>query len=366
MKRTSVLVLAGGLLIGCGGRVEPIVAGDDSDSGVDDTSVVGSDGGTPFDTALAVDSGVITRDGGIADSGTVGTDSGVIGSDATIGDTGTVGIDSGTRDSGVVGSDSGVKDSGVVGTDTGIIGSDGGTVGPTPADCDVIAKATCTAATKSCCEAHGDAYDQLACEDVNDNWCTDGADGVSAGKTTYDPSFLSACADAWTKLTTTCSVPLLDYVRIYAPCSQMLNGKTAPGGTCVRSTECYAPPGFSAFCDTAGTATKHCRAYAIVGPGAACNYYGGTIRYCQTGYFCDYGGGPTVCKPATPIGAPCFGVDDTSCGIGNTCKAGACAVGAPFGAACVRDLECASWSCSGSKCTDPNGEVASPLFCNGT
>ena len=80
---------------------------------------------------------------------------------------------------------------------------------------------------------------------------------------------------------------------------------------------------------------------------------------------CDYTLSPHTCKPVTPLGAACSGTTDTSCGLGNTCRGATCAPGAKRGAACVYDLECASWSCSFGLCTDPNIEVATPFTCNG-
>jgi hypothetical protein len=364
--RPSVVLLLATTFTACGGRVSPVDGLEDvEDTGggpFEDGAIGGRDVGVGFDSGDGFDSSVIGRDAGSS------TDTSVIGSDGGSSDGGVIGVDAGARDSGVIGSDvspidTGRTDSAI--TDTGVVGTDAGTIGPSVADCDRIAKASCTSAMKACCESRGFAYDAIGCQDVSNSWCDDGRDGVSAGTTTYDPTYLAACADAWTKLTTTCSVQLLDYVKTYVPCSQMLNGKTAPGGTCTRSTECHAPPGYAAFCDDSGT-TRRCRAYAIVGAGAACNYYTATLRYCDHGLYCDYSsGGPVVCRAVTPIGGACFGIDDTSCGFGNTCKAGTCAAGTPLGGSCVRDLECASWSCTASKCTDPNAEIASALFCSG-
>ncbi len=333
---------------GCGGRVidgafDPADDEDDEDAGASDTPLDGS-----------VDEDAPSWDDGLDDGGPWIDADPVDGSapDTSIVDTG---FDTGS-DTSIV--DSGKVDTGIVdtGTDTG---PDAGP--PLATVCNTIATATCTKAFQSCCTSKGFGWDDVACFDVARAWCDDGRDGVAAGKTTYDPAYADACAKAWTAATTACSLHLLDYLENQAACSQMFNGKTAPGGVCTRNTDCHANPGQTAWCDES---SKRCRAYQVVGAGASCTYFGATIRYCDTGLYCDFSGAP-VCKKATPIGGTCFGVDDTSCGIGNTCRAGKCAKGLAPGASCTRDLECASWECSLGKCTDPNVTVANKFLCAG-
>jgi len=350
LTHVGLISIAALSLAGCGGRGI-------YDFG-EDPNAPGVDTGLSVDGAIEDDDGVITPsdssiipdpdDGGPwwEDSGTPTFDSWVTPVDST------PVFDSGTpiKDSGGVIVDSGIKD-------TSVPPDGGGTIAAT---CSKIAKATCTTAFKTCCEAHGFPYDPLACDDVSRNWCDDASDGVTAGRTTYNPAWADACAAGWSANTTACQPHIFDWVKNQAPCSQLFNGTLPVGSVCTRASDCRAGTGEFAYCDETA---RRCRTVAIVGAGQTCNYFGAATRYCDRGLTCD--SSTNRCISATPIGGVCFGADDTSCGIGNTCKAGKCAVGAPVGAACMRDLECGSWECSFGKCTDIRQLVANRWQCTG-
>ena len=325
----------------CGGRVADESFAEPEDGAIDSGggATFDSGGGTTFDSG-----GGTTFDSG----GGTTLDSG------TKFDTGGGTVDSGTKfDTG-----GGTVDSGTV-VDVGPPVDAGGLT--MAAACDKIAAATCTSSFQSCCVSSGFGWDALGCSDVSHLWCGTGADGVSAGKTTFDPSWAEACANGWAIATSLCQPHLFDWVKAQVPCSQMFNGKVAPGGVCSVSTDCKAGTGQTAWCDDA---SKRCRAISIASLGQPCSYFGATIRWCDKGLTCDTSAsGVSTCVTATPVGGACFGPDDTACGIGFSCRGGKCATGSAPGATCTRDLECASWSCSGGRCTDLRQKIASKAFC---
>lgn len=349
----------------CGGRVIEGPATEESagdtgggdldavllDSGLppDDSSMVIDDTGDipPDDSSIVIEDTSIVIDDGPLDSSPV-LDTGAI-KDSTAVDTGTI-KDSTTTDTATI--DTSVPDSS---TDSGP---------PITTVCDTFATATCTPAFQMCCSSKGLAWDSLGCSDVAKLFCDSSRDGVTAGKTVYNATYADACAAAWKAATSSCVLSLTDWIKNRVPCAQTFNGKTAAGGACARDSDCHADAGGVGICDNT---SKVCRQYAVVPKGSACNYFGVSPKICDKGLYCDFttGAVPT-CKNATPLGGSCFGIDDQSCGLGNTCKAGHCAVGAPASASCTRDMECASWSCSVGKCTDPNVTLASKALCSGT
>lgn len=358
LARVAAISLPVLVLAACGGRVD-LAEFDDPDAALDGA---GGGGG-----------GVLDAGGGGGGGGGGSTDaSGGGGGGTDAGGGGGGGGGGGTKDSG--GGGGGAKDTGVVtidgggptdtGTglkDTGVITTDAGS--SIDAACDKIAAATCTSSFKSCCESRGFTWDSLGCSDVSHLWCDQGADGVAAGKTSFNPSFVDACAKGWASATSMCTPHLFDWVKAQAPCSAMFNGKVAPGGACMVSTDCFAGPGQTAFCEES---SKRCRAVAVVGAGQACNYFGATIRWCDRGLTCSVSAsGMSTCIKATPLGGACYGPDDTACGLGFVCSAGRCAAGAAAGATCARDMECASWSCELGKCGDLRVPLASKALCGG-
>ncbi len=229
--------------------------------------------------------------------------------------------------------------------------------------CDVIADASCGAEQRSCCTSRGVSFDELGCRDVAHSWCDQRVDAVSVGKATFDGAWLDACAAALRSLEGSCAPKLLTYLDQFVPCSQLFNGTKLPGTACTYHSDCHAQPDMTAFCDAS---TSRCRAYQIVGASERCNYFGSTIRYCRgSSLYCDYTVASPVCHAATALGGTCSGGLDASCGFGNTCKSGHCAVGAPSGTACAGDLECASWSCQTGKCSDPYVEFGTATYCAG-
>ncbi len=348
----GVLGLSSASLMACGGRISPEIGaldggddggnnGNDGAWNADDEPPPAWDAGygdavDPWDGS--VDDGDLPFDGGTPDTGTR--------PDTFVPDTGAV-VDTAVQDTGTFPE----------------IGPNPNDSGPTLSEvCTRIAQSTCSPSFQKCCISRGQKWDELGCEDVMNNWCDDGRDGVFAGKTTYDPSWAQACAQGWSVWTSSCSLNLMNWIKSQAPCSQMYKGKTAPGGACQRDTDCAANVGFVARCDES---SKICRSYGVVGLGQACNYFTSAPRWCDNGLTCDFSNGAGVCVKATPLGGACFGSDDTSCGFGYVCTSGKCAVGRPVGQTCEQDLQCASWDCSGGKCTDSMVSAAVPYLCGG-
>ena len=229
--------------------------------------------------------------------------------------------------------------------------------------CDKIAASSCGAGFKACCEASGFKFDAFACGDASRWWCRNQANAVTAGSATFDPAWADACAAGWASGTTLCTPHIFDWIKAMAPCAQLFNGKVAPGGACSVDSDCKAVPGQSVWCEGTG---KRCRAAMVVGEGQPCNYFGAAVRFCDKGLTCSTdAAGLSTCAKAIPVGGSCFGPDDSACGLGFVCDVNKCAPGQPPGAACTKDLQCASWSCQSGKCTDVRQFIASKPFCGG-
>jgi hypothetical protein len=368
-------------LTACGARVEPLDPYlEEADAG-GDTNVPGDTNGgdTTYETgdydsgyydSGYYDSGYYDSgyyDSGYYDSGYYDSgyyDSGYFDSgyfDSGFYDTGY--YDSGYFDSGFYDTgyfDSGFYDTGVDAFDTGLDAPPDSDGGLSNAICGGFESSACNGGTQACCSKAGLSYSTLGCDDAIKSWCGNQVNAVNGGAATYDGSQLAACQTRWQQFSNICAVSAITYLKYYVPCSQLFNGKTAPGGTCTLDSDCYAPPNTVAGCDTASGV---CRAYAVVGWGQRCSFTGANLNYCDTGLYCDTT--TYVCRTAKPSGAPCANAYDLSCGMGNVCKSGRCAPGAPVGTTCTNDLQCASWSCQGNACTDPNVNISSWGLCGG-
>ena len=324
MRLPSLSLFAFVMVAACGGKTN------DAPAEFDDASSTADGGGS--------DSGGGTSDGSTIEDGAVlVTDSGGTSTDGSAGDTGPIEVDVGPP-------------------------VDAGSLSMTAA-CDKIAAGTCGSGFQTCCESSGFKFDAFACSDASRWWCRQGANAVTAGTATYDPSWAEACAKGWSIGTTLCQPHLFDWVKSQAPCAQMFNGKVAPGGACSVAADCKAAPGQATWCDDS---SKRCRAIAVVGLGQPCSYFGAAVRWCDKGLTCSTdASGVNACVKATPVGGACFGPDDTACGIGFSCNASKCAPALPPGSACTKDLQCESWSCASGKCTDIRQQIANKTFCGG-
>ncbi len=242
---------------------------------------------------------------------------------------------------------------------------------PTAATCTKFVGGICNSKTEECCKVAGFPWDKDACNAGLDYYCNALVDEVALGRATYHESYLEACVRGWEESLTRCAISELDSAKYQIPCAQLFNGVIELGKPCKgnRYAECKAPAGnFGAYCDVRpGMKEGLCRAYGFVGKGEGCNYTGTTVRYCDTGLYCDITSPTSVCRDAKKLGESCFGADDYSCGIGFHCDAtNKCAALSPEGATCMRNEECASYECTGGKCTKGTDPVVSSWMCNGT
>lgn len=236
---------------------------------------------------------------------------------------------------------------------------------PTADTCAAFVGAVCNDSTKACCEKVGLGWGGDACKTGLDYFCNALVGQVAVGKATYDASKLEACSKGWKDNLAGCQVSWRASGKNLLPCDQLFNGLKAPGETCDPNgvKECHAEPGFGAYCDQTA---KKCRTYAFVGAGQPCNFVGSTLRYCDDGLYCDMTTGTSTCKTAKAPGAACDGPDDLSCGYEYVCKDNKCQKGAPEGTACGGNTECASWTCTASKCTATTQPAVSSFICKGS
>ena len=181
---------------------------------------------------------------------------------------------------------------------------------------------------------------------------------------TFNVDAYDACVSAWTALSAKCSVGVLDFVKLYAPCNQLFNGTTPFGSACTEDYHCKVSPGAYANC----TNDNRCDSTVIVGAGAACGVVAGGRAYCDAGFYCNYTSSSSGTCRETKLGNPCS--ENYQCGIGNYCSrsfggSGSCAAGLAAGAMCGFGAQCASGTCASGRCTDPNVTVASREVCGG-
>lgn len=234
--------------------------------------------------------------------------------------------------------------------------------------CARLADAYCTASLGACCSSEGLAWKEAGCRDAITAVCNEMVDGVKAGEASFNPPAFDKCAAAWSTLTKTCSVPALTYLKSYAVCDELFLGTVPPGGGCDADWECKVPAGAYANCNRDG----RCESISIVGKDQPCTYSGSTRAICDYGLACQFASGTYSgkCRSANPLGSSCN--SSWECGYGNFCDrsggmgSGKCVAGRVEGASCYNNDVCASGSCVGSRCTDPNYTPASTFTCSGT
>lgn len=235
--------------------------------------------------------------------------------------------------------------------------------------CDTFPAAVCSTSLGGCCSSKGVTWDQAACTDAEKTRCDDLVTAIKGGDGTFDAGSYSACLAAWSSLSSKCSIPILDYVKTYAPCQQLFNGSVDPGGDCTQDTDCKAASGTYVHCSGG-----KCAQFRIAEKDQPCTT-GGTydISLCDYGLACTSTGGGSTCKTAKPLDAMCNA--SSECGWGNYCAkssfgmSGTCKAGQPQGAYCSGtggNAVCASENCgSDGRCTDPNAELATAALCSG-
>jgi len=278
------------------------------------------------------------------------------------GDTATSGTDTGTGGGTDTGTDP-TKDTGTVVTDT---------APPPPAItldnvCDKLADAYCTPSLASCCGTKSLAWKEGGCRDAVKVVCKARVDDVKAGDATFNPGTFAGCQAAWSALTTKCSVPALEFIKLDAACDQLFVGSVAPGSSCAEDWECKVPVGSFANCSGSG----RCESISVAAKDQPCVYSGSVRAICDYGLACQFASGTSgTCSAAKMVGAACN--YSTECGFGYYCQRGGtgsggkCAPGLTTGTTCYSNESCASGSCAGGRCTDPNYTPANTFLCSGT
>jgi len=267
------------------------------------------------------------------------------------------------------------KDGGQPGTDGGNPKKDGDTPvvdtappgpGPVTAEnvCQRLADAICTPSLSSCCSKRGYEYKEAGCRAAIAASCAESQNAVKDGRTTLNVDAFGACSSAWSSLATKCGVSVLDFIKSYAPCNQLFNGTTAPGGTCSEDYHCKVSSGAFANC----TDGSRCESLVVVSGGAPCGLVGGNRAYCDVGFYCAYTSSSSGTCREVKLGNPCS--ENWQCGYGNYCQrsftgSGNCAAALGAGASCSFGGQCISGACSGGRCTDPNISIASAGVCSG-
>lgn len=277
------------------------------------------------------------------------------------------GADASTTDTSTGGSDTGGG-----GVDTG--GSDTTPVMDTPATgvtlenvCAKLADAYCTPAMADCCTTSGLAWKEAGCRDAVRVACEARVGSVKDGKAVFNPSALTPCQNAWKTLASRCDVPILDYVKNAAFCSQLFVGTVSPGSGCSEDWQCKVAAGAVPDCNS----SNRCESTTVSDKDQPCSYAGAVKAVCDYGLACQFSSGATgTCKAAKGLGASCN--NSLECGFGFYCEragggsSGKCTTGLPLGAGCFNNETCASGSCVGGRCSDPNVSPASNFLCSGS
>lgn len=260
--------------------------------------------------------------------------------------------------------------------DTGSGGGDtgGGATDTTPPPgvtldnvCAKLTDAYCTGALEGCCKDQGLAWNEAGCRAAVGAVCDARVKAVKAGQATFNPAALTPCQNAWNNMATRCTLPLLDYVKNQAFCSQLFVGTQAPASSCAEDWQCKVAAGAVPDCNS----SNRCETATVSDKDQPCAYTGAVRAYCDYGLACQFASGATgTCKAAKGVGASCN--NSLECGLGYTCEkmgagsSGKCAVGQPMGAFCLANDACASGQCAGGRCTDPDVSIVSTFVCSGT
>jgi hypothetical protein len=284
------------------------------------------------------------------------------------------GADASTTDGATPGADTGspAADTGAPAADTGSAVPDSGTdTAPPPSVtldtvCPKVADAYCTGTLESCCKTEGLAWNEAGCRAAISAVCDARVKAVKEGKATFNPAALSQCANAWKSMTGRCELPVLDYVKNQAFCSQLFVGTVPPAGACTESSQCKVAVGAVPDCSM-----SRCQTTTVSDKDQPCAYTGAVRAFCDYGLACQFSSGATgTCKAAKGVGASCS--SSLECGFGFICDrpglggSGKCAAGDPAGSPCFSGDRCASGQCLSGRCTDTNVAVVSSFLCSGT
>lgn len=210
---------------------------------------------------------------------------------------------------------------------------------PTGDFCEQWAKAACTDAVISACQAS----DEQECQNTQAEFCRNlvPEELASAGRSECIAAVGSAYRDADLR-----GDELALVLRFQGVCARTVVGPSAQDDDCTSSSDCDLARGFSCVLK-ADSGMGTCQIAEEVEPGRTC---AAAEKTCQEGFFCD----GRNCIETLPAGEEC--VIHAQCGEGFCDGSGKCAQRRAVNDSCQEDLECARGICSelaGEKvCTD--------------
>ena len=224
--------------------------------------------------------------------------------------------------------------------------------------CQQIAARQCAAA-KPCCESSGIGYDEQGCIATSIADCEAQVALVKAGKRTFHPEAVDACAAVTTDLVGRCAVTIdefLDFARTSLACQYVFTGNVEEGGACEDDSDCKPPTEANAFaaCSEEG---KCVIGHIDRGEGQACGEYAS----CAKGLRCEAdpnaGSTTTVCKKPKQAGEACtpsvFNTFECASGLYCHPDSSTCVEAKAIGEACGAPVECVSGNCQEGKCGEP-------------
>lgn len=225
--------------------------------------------------------------------------------------------------------------------------------------CEKMAAQQC-ASLKSCCESSGIGYDEAGCIASARTGCDEEVALVKAGKRTFHPEVVNACASALSTFHQKCELSREDLTTFGIAgiaCQQVFAGSTEEGGACEKSADCKPPAGANEF---ATCPSGKCKiGHVDVAEGGDCD----PASTCAAGLYCQSEPGAGIenaltgkCQKAKQVGEACSSnaYFRSECGEGNHCELGSgiCKVGKGVGEDCMGPLECQSLACEQNKCAE--------------
>jgi hypothetical protein len=203
---------------------------------------------------------------------------------------------------------------------------------PAPAAdfCEGWARAACTAAVVSACQAS----DETECEKTQVEFCRGLIPGELAS--TGRDACLSAVGQAYRDADLR-GDELALVLRFQGVCARLITGGGAQGDECTSSSDCDIARGYSCV-RKADTGAGSCQIAEAVEPGRSCRE---PEEACEEGFFCD----GRYCVEMLPLAESCS--LHQQCGPEGFCdESGQCAERRAVNDSCQEDIECARGICS--------------------
>ena len=203
---------------------------------------------------------------------------------------------------------------------------------PAPAAdfCEEWARAACTDAVVSACQAS----DETECQQTQVEFCRGliPSELASSGRDACINAVGAAYRDADLR-----ADELALVLRFQGACARLVVGEVASGEECSEQSDCDVAGGYSCI-RKADTGTGTCQVAEVVEPGRACS---APEASCEEGFFCD----GRNCVETLAVDDDC--VIHEQCGANGFCDdSGRCAERRAVNDSCEEDLECARGICS--------------------